>query len=230
MMGRPPTTVDVVIVGAGFSGIHALHAMRVRGLSARVIEAGSGVGGTWYWNRYPGARCDVETTDYQFSFDARIVQGWTWSERYARQPEILDYVNYVTDLLDLRRDMQFSTRVTAAEYDEAAARWLVTTDRGEQISARFLVMATGCLSSARVPESPGLESFAGPSYHTGRWPHEEVELHRPPCRRRRHRLVWHPVDPGHRRAGRAPDRVPAHTELQRPGAQPAARSRGRGAR
>src|SRR3954466_6721876 len=168
--------VDVVIVGAGFAGLHALAAMRARGLSARVFEAGSDVGGTWYWNRYPGARGDVETTDYQFSFDERIVAGWTWSERYATQPEILAYLSYVADLLDLRSGIQFETRVVRAEFDEAAARWLVTTDRGEQIVARWCVMATGCLSSARIPDIPGRDAFAGPSFHTGRWPREGVDF------------------------------------------------------
>jgi cyclohexanone monooxygenase len=168
--------VDVVIVGAGFSGLHALYAMRARGLSARVIEAGSGVGGTWYWNRYPGARCDVETTDYQFSFDARIVEGWTWSERYATQGEILAYLDYVADLLDLRSGIQLDTRVVRVEFDDAGARWLVTTDRGEQIDARYCVMATGCLSSARIPDISGRDTFAGPSFHTGQWPHEGVDF------------------------------------------------------
>jgi cyclohexanone monooxygenase len=169
-------TYDVVIVGTGFSGIYALHLLRERGFSVRAIDAAGGVGGTWYWNRYPGARCDVETTDYQFGFDERIVRGWTWSERYAKQAEILAYLNYVTDLLDLRRDMQFDTRVVSALFDDAGDRWRLTTDAGEEIDARHCVLATGSLSASRIPDLPGLGSFAGPTYHTGRWPHGEVDF------------------------------------------------------
>ncbi len=170
------STYDVVVVGAGFSGIYGLHSLRERGFRVRLIEAASGVGGTWYWNRYPGARCDVETTDYQFGFDERIVQGWTWSQRYAPQAEILTYLNYVTDLLDLRRDMQFDTRVESATFDEDATRWELVTDTGERIAAQHCVMATGSLSAARAPDIPGLASFAGGCHHTGRWPHDGVDF------------------------------------------------------
>ncbi len=168
--------IDVVIVGAGFAGMYMLHRARGLGFSARVIEAGDGVGGTWYWNRYPGARCDVESMEYSYQFSEELQQEWEWSERYASQPEILDYANHVADRFDLRRDMQFGTRVRSAVYDEAVSRWTVTTDGGAALSSRFLIMATGCLSSARTPDFAGLDSFAGPTYHTGRWPHAGVDF------------------------------------------------------
>jgi cyclohexanone monooxygenase len=168
--------VDAVIVGAGFAGLYMLYRLRGLGLSAQVFEAGDGVGGTWYWNRYPGARCDVESMDYSYSFDDQLQQEWTWSERYSAQPEILRYINHVADRFDLRRDIQLSTRVTSAVFDEATSRWAVATDRGDQVSARFCIMATGCLSSVQEPKFKGLERFTGPWYHTGRWPHEGVDF------------------------------------------------------
>ena len=168
--------VDAVIVGAGFAGLYMLHRARALGLSARVFEAGDGVGGTWYWNRYPGARCDVESMEYSYSFSDELQQQWKWTERYASQPEILQYINHVADRFDLRRDIQLETRVTAAVYDEAAHEWNVQTDRGDRMSARFCVMATGCLSAAQVPRFDGLERFAGARYHTGRWPHAGVDF------------------------------------------------------
>jgi len=168
--------LDVVIVGAGFAGLFMLHRVRGLGFSARVIEAGDGVGGTWYWNRYPGARCDIESMQYSYQFSEALQQEWEWSERYASQPEILAYANHVADRFELRPDIQFETRVQSASYDEPACRWTIVTDRGDALSARFLVMATGCLSSARIPDFPGLASFTGPTYHTGRWPHEGVDF------------------------------------------------------
>jgi cyclohexanone monooxygenase len=167
---------DIVVVGAGFAGLYMLHRARGLGLSVRVFEAGSGVGGTWYWNRYPGARCDVESMEYSYQFDDKLQQEWHWSERFATQPEIMRYANHVADRFDLRRDIQFDTRVVAATYDEKAARWTVRTDDGAETSAQFLVMATGCLSSTNLPEIKGLESFAGDRYHTGAWPHEQVDF------------------------------------------------------
>lgn len=167
---------DAVVVGAGFAGLYMLHRLRGLGHSTRVIEAGDDVGGTWYWNRYPGARCDIESLEYQYGFDNELVNEWQWSERYAPQPEILRYINHVADRYDLRRDIQFETRVTSAVFDEAANRWTVVTDRGDRYSAKFCIMATGCLSAARVPEFPGLESFEGKWYHTGNWPHEGVDF------------------------------------------------------
>ncbi len=172
----PATTIDAVIVGAGFAGMYMLHRLRGLGLSVRVFEAASGVGGTWFWNRYPGARCDVESMQYSYSFLNELQQEWKWSERFSAQPEILRYANHVADRLDLRRDIEFDTRVTDAVYDEAAGLWQIRTDRGETVSARFCVMATGCLSAARTPDFKGMESFRGETYHTGEWPHEGVDF------------------------------------------------------
>ncbi len=168
--------LDAIIVGAGFAGMYMLHRLRGMGFRARVFEAGSGVGGTWYWNRYPGARCDIESMEYSFQFSDDLQQEWDWSERYATQPEILRYANYVADRFDLRRDIQFDTRLASAVFDEQGKRWTVETSDGTHVSARFCVMATGCLSSANTPKLPGLKTFAGPTYHTGRWPHEEVNF------------------------------------------------------
>ena len=168
--------LDVVIVGAGFAGMYMLHRVRGLGLTARVLEAGGGVGGTWYWNRYPGARCDVESMEYSYQFSDELQQEWEWTERYATQPEILDYANHVADRFDLRGDIQFDTRVEAATWDDGTGRWTVRTDAGDEHVARFLVMATGCLSSANIPDFQGLDSFEGATYHTGRWPHAGVDF------------------------------------------------------
>ena len=168
--------LDAIVVGAGFAGMYMLHRLRGLGLSARVFETGDGVGGTWYWNRYPGARCDVESMEYSYSFSEELQQEWEWTERYPSQPEILRYANHVADRFDLRKDIRFETRVTRAAYDETANLWQVETDRGDRVSARYLITAVGCLSAARVPDFPGRDSFRGPSYHTGRWPHEGVDL------------------------------------------------------
>ena len=168
--------LDVVVVGAGFGGLYALHRLRGLGLSVQVYEAGSGVGGTWFWNRYPGARCDVESLEYSYSFSPELEQEWDWSERYAPQPEILRYINHVADRFDLGRNIQFDTRVTAAVFDETLGRWRVTTDQGDDVSARFCVMATGCLSAATTPDLQSLRSFRGDWYHTGQWPHEGVDF------------------------------------------------------
>jgi cyclohexanone monooxygenase len=175
---RPALTdaYDVVIVGAGFAGLYQLHRLRGLGFSARIIEAGSGVGGTWYWNRYPGARCDVESMQYSYAFSEELQQDWHWPELFSAQPDILKYANHVADRLDLRRDILFDTKVTEARFNAAEDRWSVRTDLGDAFSARFLVMATGCLSTARVPNFPGLGSFRGRTYHTGHWPHEGVDF------------------------------------------------------
>lgn len=169
-------TVDVVVIGAGFAGLYALHRFRSDGLSVQVFEAADDVGGVWYWNRYPGARCDVESVDYSYSFDEQLQQEWTWSEKYATQPEILRYLRHVADRFDLRRDITFGTRVTDIVLDEETTRWEVRTDTGDVVSARFVVLAVGPLSNANIPAIEGLESFAGGIYHTGRWPHEEVDF------------------------------------------------------
>ena len=168
---------DALIVGAGFSGLYQLHCLRDRlGMKARVLEAADGVGGTWYWNRYPGARCDSESHSYCFYFSGELVDQWEWSERYPQQPEVMRYLNFVADKLELKRDIQFNTRVTGARYDKAANLWRVATEGGEEYSTKFLIAAVGCLSSANVPDIPGLESFQGAWYHTGKWPHEGVDF------------------------------------------------------
>ena len=167
---EPGVDFDVVVVGAGLAGLYMLYRLRELGLSARVFEEGDGVGGTWYWNRYPGARCDTESMEYSYSFSDAMVQEWHWTERYPAQPEILRYINHVADRFDLRRDIQFETRVTAATYDDANQRWLVETDHDDRFSAQFLVMGTGCLSAPLAPEIPGRETFAGVSlYSEGRF-------------------------------------------------------------
>jgi cyclohexanone monooxygenase len=167
---------DVVVVGAGFAGMYMLHRLRGLGMTVRIYEQGSGVGGTWYWNRYPGARCDVESMQYSYSFSDELQQEWDWSERYAPQPEILKYANHVADRFDLRRDIQFDTRVISAELDESTNLWSVTTSDGKTVTARYVVLATGCLSNARKPDIKGLGSFKGKVYHTGNWPHEPVDF------------------------------------------------------
>jgi cyclohexanone monooxygenase len=156
--------------------MYAVYRLRARGLKVQAFEAGQDVGGTWYWNRYPGARCDVESIEYQYGFSDEIAQGWTWSERYATQPEIIRYADYVARELDLRRHISFETRVVSAIFDEATASWTVETDKGDRVTAQFCVMATGCLSASRVPDIPGRDSFAGAQYHTGAWPHEGVDF------------------------------------------------------
>jgi cation diffusion facilitator CzcD-associated flavoprotein CzcO len=168
--------LDVVVVGAGFAGLYALHKLRTQGLSVRVLEAAPEVGGTWYYNRYPGARCDVESVDYCYSFSDELEQEWNWTEKYATQAEILSYLSWVAGKLDLRRDIVFNTRVVSAVFDETTLRWTVTTDGGQVLSARFCVMATGPLSDAMTPNFSGLDTFAGEIYHTAHWPHDPVDF------------------------------------------------------
>ena len=169
-------SVDVVVVGAGFAGMYMVHKCRQASLSVQVFEAGTDVGGTWYWNRYPGARCDVESVEYSYSFDNALQQEWEWTERYAAQPEILQYAQHVADRFDIRRDVQFNTKVVSAHFDESTKTWLTSTNAGDVISSRFLVMATGCLSSANVPHFEGADTFTGEVYHTGEWPHDGVDF------------------------------------------------------
>lgn len=173
---KPLPAVDVVVVGAGFAGLYMLHRLRALGLTVQVYEAGSDVGGTWFWNRYPGARCDVESMEYSYSFSDELQQEWAWTERYATQPEILRYVNHVADRFDLRRSVQFNTRVGSAVFDEDRAQWTITTDDKATVTAKFCVMATGCLSAAKVPDMAGLSNFKGNWYHSGLWPHEGVDF------------------------------------------------------
>ncbi len=167
---------DAVIVGAGFGGMYQLHRLRGLGMTAKVVDVAKGVGGTWYWNRYPGARCDVESMQYSFGFSDEIQQEWKWPELFSAQPDILKYANFVADKLNLWPDMLFETRVEGAKFDEAANQWTVRTNRGDTFVAKFLIMATGCLSSARVPDFKGLSGFKGKTYHTGAWPHEPVDF------------------------------------------------------
>lgn len=167
---------DAVIVGAGLAGLYMLYRLRALGLKTRVFEAGSGVGGTWFWNRYPGARCDVESMDYSYSFSEELQQTWHWSERYATQPEILRYINHVADRFDLWPAIQLETRVIAAHYAAKQRRWVITTDGGATVAAKYCIMATGCLSSTQVPSFSGLASFEGQWYHTGNWPHQAVDF------------------------------------------------------
>lgn len=168
--------LDVVVVGAGFAGLYLLHKFREMGLRARAFEAGDDVGGTWYWNRYPGARCDIESIDYSFTFDPELEREWQWTEKYATQPEILSYVQHVADRYDLRKDITFGTRVEKAVWDENSSLWTVTTDKGETATARFFIMATGCLSEPKDIDIDGVENFVGEIYRTHSWPHEGVDF------------------------------------------------------
>jgi cyclohexanone monooxygenase len=165
-----------VVVGAGFAGMYLLHRLRQFGLTTRVFEQGTDVGGTWYWNRYPGARCDIESMQYSYSFSEELQQEWEWTERFAAQPEILKYANHVADRFNLRPDIQFNTKVVSTVFNEDTNRWTVTLDDGRRVSAHYVIMATGSLSNARVPDFKGLSSFKGKTYHTGQWPHEGVDF------------------------------------------------------
>ena len=168
--------LDAIVVGGGLGGLYALHRLRKLGLNARAFEAGSGVGGTWFWNRYPGARCDVESLEYSYAFDDGLQQEWTWPERYGNQPEILRYIEHVADRFDLRRDVILNARVATAEFDPATSLWTVRTETGVTARAPFCIMATGNLSTPRVPDFKGIENFKGKWYHTGLWPHEGVDF------------------------------------------------------
>ena len=168
--------VDAVVIGAGFAGLHMVHQLRHLGMTCRAFEAGTGVGGTWYWNRYPGAGSDSESWVYSFSFSEELQKEWTWSSRFPRQPEILSYLEFAAKRLDLLPAFDFNTRVVGARYDDADNSWTVETDHGETMRAKFLITAVGCLSAAQVPNIPGRDSFAGQQYHTAGWPHEPVDF------------------------------------------------------
>jgi cyclohexanone monooxygenase len=174
--GPASRQLDVAIVGGGLAGLYAIHRLRGMGLKVRAYEAGSGVGGTWFWNRYPGARCDVESLEYSYSFSNELQQEWKWPERYGTQPEILKYINHVADRFDLRRDVQLNTRIVSALFDDKTGEWTLKTDGGEEIRARYCVMAAGNLSTPRVPDFKGLKNFKGKWYHSGLWPHEGVDF------------------------------------------------------
>jgi cation diffusion facilitator CzcD-associated flavoprotein CzcO len=171
------TELDALVIGAGFGGLYQLLCLRDRlGLSVKAVEAGGGVGGTWYWNRYPGARCDSESHVYWYTFSPELMREWEWSERYPGQAEIMRYLNFAADKFDLKRDIQFNTRVTSAHYDEGTNRWRVRSEQGETFIVKFLVTAVGCLSTANVPDIPGLQDFKGNWYHTGQWPHQGLDF------------------------------------------------------
>ncbi len=172
----PTAEYDAIVVGAGFAGMYALYRLRELGLTVGAFETGDGVGGTWYWNCYPGARVDVQSLSYSYSFSSDLQQEWSWPETFSSQPELLKYANHVADRFDLRRAIQFETTVNGAVYDEAAKRWHITTDKGDHVSARYLVTGAGCLSATNVPDFKGIESFQGKWYHTSRWPKEGVDL------------------------------------------------------
>ena len=171
-----PSKFDAIVIGAGVGGLYAIYRLRKLGLKVRAFEAGTGVDGTWYWNRYPGCRCDVESMEYSYSFSDELQQEWHWPERYGTQPEILRYINHVADRFDLRRDIEFNTRVKDAAFDSNTNTWTVKTDKGNTATARFCIMATGNLSTPRTPNYPGLGGFKGKWYHTGLWPHERVDF------------------------------------------------------
>jgi cation diffusion facilitator CzcD-associated flavoprotein CzcO len=172
----PGDRFDAIIVGAGFTGLYMLHVLRQKGFTARLVDAASDVGGTWYWNRYPGARCDIESMQYSYQFSEELQQEWVWKERYASQPEILSYIEHVTDRFDLRRDIQFDTRIEAATFDEAANEWAVETDRGVTLRARYFIMGVGCLSAPIKPTFDGEDTFTGETYQTSLWPKEPVDF------------------------------------------------------
>lgn len=168
--------VDVVVVGAGFSGLYLLYRLRKAGFSTRVFERGGDVGGTWYWNRYPGARCDVESLQYSYSFDEQLQQDWHWPEKFSAQPDILAYANHVADRFNLKKDIEFNIEVKASWFDENLKTWKITTNTGEEIDAQYFIMATGCISTTQIPNIKGLSDYVGNTFHTGDWPHEEVDF------------------------------------------------------
>ena len=168
--------LDAIIVGAGFAGLYMLHRLRKSGFNARVVEAGSGAGGTWFWNRYPGARVDIESMQYSYKFSDELAQEWNWSERYATQPELLTYVAHVIERFQLADGIQYNTRVNSAKFNDSTGLWDIDTNDGQLIQARHCIMATGCLSSTNEPSFPGQNSFKGETYHTGRWPKEGVDF------------------------------------------------------
>ena len=204
----------------GLAGLYALYRLRKMGLRAQILEAGKDIGGTWFWNRYPGARCDVESLEYSYSFSDELQQEWTWPERFAAQPDILRYINHVADRLALRQFILTETRVVSAAFDRGTDLWTVTTASGEVFQAPFCIMATGNLSLPRVPRFPGLESFKGNWYHSGLWPEARRRFLGAARRRDRHRFVGDSDDPDHRRASQASLRVSAHREFQRAGREP----------
>src|ERR1700738_3398521 len=212
-MASATQNFDAVVIGAGFSGLHMLKSLRDKlGLKVRVYETGGTVGGTWYWNRYPGARCDSDAYIYCFTWDKQLLQEWEWSERYPEQPEILRYLEHVAARHDLNRDICFNTRVTGAQFDEASGRWNVRTDAGDAVTARYLITAVGTLSYTNLPPFEGLERFRGKWYHTSPFPRGGVDFIRQARRGPRHRRQRGAGYPGDRSAGKAADGFPADSE------------------
>ena len=211
----PGADFDAVIIGAGVSGLYQLHRLRQLGLKVRVFESGTGVGGTWYWNRYPGARFDSESYTYGYSFSPELLEEWDWEERFASQPETERYLNYVADKFDLRRDIQCNSRVTAAHYQEEARSWDVMLEDGRHYRTRFLITAIGVLSAPTMPRITGVDTFKGQSCHTHYWPKEPVDFDGQAGRGDRHRRHRGANDPGSGQDRRPADRVPAHPELVR---------------
>jgi len=168
--------VDAIVIGAGFAGLYMVHRLREAGFSVQAFEAAPDVGGVWYANRYPGARCDSESIIYNYTFSEELIQEWTWTSRFPEQAEILKYLSFVADRLDLRRSIQFNTRIAAAHYDEKQKKWLIYTDEGEKLTAKYFITGVGCLSASNIPNFKGLNSFQGQAYHTGHWPHEKVDF------------------------------------------------------
>ena len=212
-MRRSAPDVDVLVVGAGITGIYQLYRAREAGFSVQLLEAGGGVGGTWYWNRYPGARFDSESYTYGYLFSKELFDEWEWQEHFAEQPETERYLNHVVDRFDLRRHIRFDAKVTSAVYDESSGTWTVTVGDGTEFRARFLVAATGVLSVPYFPDVPGRDDFRGEQHHTGLWPATPVDF-----AGKRVAVIGTgssgvQIDPGHRRRGRVADRVPAHRQL-----------------
>ncbi|MCH9737029.1 MAG: NAD(P)/FAD-dependent oxidoreductase, partial [Actinomycetia bacterium] len=175
-MTGPAPTYDAIVVGAGFTGLYAVHRLVNAGMRVLGLEAAHGIGGTWYWNRYPGARCDVESVDYSYSFDEELQDSWTWSERFAAQPEILAYLEHVTDRFDLRRHYMFDTEVVGAQFESGNTGWRVRTAAGASYRGRYLLCATGCLSAINRPDISGVDDFGGEIYYTANWPHDEPDF------------------------------------------------------
>ena len=204
---------DAIVIGAGISGMYMLYRLRELGMTARVFEAGTNVGGTWYWNRYPGARFDSESWTYGYSFSKELMREWDWKEHFSPQPDTLEYLNYVADKFDLRRDIQFRSTVAAAHWDEAANQWNVTLESGQQATSRFLFTAIGILSAYTLPAIPGRDSFQGPCLSPRAVAAHAGGLHRQARRHHRHRCDRHPGDPGDRQTGEAPHRFPTPPQL-----------------
>ena len=213
-----PAELDTVVVGAGFGGMYTLHRLRELGLSTVVFEQAPDVGGTWYWNAYPGARCDIESLSYNYSFDPALKQEYQakWPERYSRQPAILDYARHVADRYDLRRDIRFETRVTRAAWDEQARRWDVETDQGDRVRARFLISAVGCLSDSQTPDFPGPGILPRRVVSHRPLAPRKGGLHGQAGRADRHRLVRRAGRARDRRRGGPPDRAAAHAAVLHP--------------